>query len=51
MPTSVIHMRQVGLQDEWLYFLENYVQPLQETAFMDYAFAVGLFACQSTCAR
>ena len=51
MPTRDIHMRQVGMQDEWLDFLENYVQPLQEAAFTGYASEVGVFASRSTCAR
>ena len=41
MPTRDIHMRQIDMQDEWLDFLENYVQPLQEAAFMGYASEVG----------
>ena len=45
VPTRDIHMRQIGLQDEWLDFLENYVQPLQEVAYTGYASEVGFFAC------
>ena len=45
VPTRDIHMRQIGLQDEWLDFLENYVQPLQELAYTGYASEVGVFAC------
>ena len=41
MPTRDIHMRQIEMQDEWLDFLENYVQPLQEAAFTGYASEVG----------
>jgi hypothetical protein len=34
-------MNQIGLHEEWLEFLENYVMPLQEAAFMGYANEVG----------
>lgn len=36
MPTRVIHMNQVGLHDEWLYFMSNYVQLLQKKVFQYY---------------
>ena len=36
-------MNQIGLHEEWLEFLENYVMPLQEAAFLGYASEVGLF--------
>ena len=42
VPTRDIHMRQIGLQEEWLDFLENYVQPLQEVAYTGYASEVGV---------
>ncbi len=34
-------MRQVGFEDEWLEFLELYVMPLQEAAYLGYASDVG----------
>ena len=34
-------MNQIGFHEEYLEFLENYVQPLQEAAFMGYASEVG----------
>lgn len=42
MPTRDIHMRQVGFDEEWLEFLEIYVTPLQEVAFLGYASEVCL---------
>ena len=34
-------MRQIGFDETWLEFLEQYVMPLQEAAFMQYASEVG----------
>ncbi|XP_034233658.1 procollagen-lysine,2-oxoglutarate 5-dioxygenase isoform X2 [Thrips palmi] len=36
VPTRDIHMRQVGLADLWDFFLEEYVQPLQQAVFIGY---------------
>lgn len=36
VPTRDIHMTQVGLQSMYLKFLQLYVRPLQEAAFMGY---------------
>ena len=41
VPTRDIHMRQIGFDETWLEFLEQYVMPLQEAAFMQYASEVG----------
>ena len=49
MPTRDIHMRQIDMQDEWLDFLENYVQPLQEAAFTGYASEVCMHALSTVC--
>ena len=46
VPTRDIHMKSVGFQEEYLEFLEVYVQPLQEAAFIGYASEVGFsFVC------
>ena len=36
VPTRDIHMRQLGLDTEWLHILDTYVRPLQETVFPEY---------------
>ncbi|XP_016839853.1 procollagen-lysine,2-oxoglutarate 5-dioxygenase isoform X1 [Nasonia vitripennis] len=36
VPTRDIHMNQVGLESQWLFFLRNYVKPLQELVFLGY---------------
>lgn len=36
VPTIDIHMNQVGLEQQWLKFLQDYVRPLQETVFTGY---------------
>jgi hypothetical protein len=36
VPTVDIHMNQLGMQDQWMFFLETYVQPLQTIAFAGY---------------
>lgn len=33
VPTRDIHMRQVALERQWLYFLREYVRPVQEYVF------------------
>ena len=42
MPTRDIHMKQIGLEEQWLEFLENYVMPLQESVFIGHASEVGV---------
>ncbi|XP_065162876.1 procollagen-lysine,2-oxoglutarate 5-dioxygenase isoform X2 [Atheta coriaria] len=36
VPTRDIHMNQVGWERHWLYFLQQYVRPLQEHVFTGY---------------
>lgn len=36
MPTRDIHMKQVGLKEQWDYFLEEFVGPLQQRVFIGY---------------
>ena len=36
-------MKQIGLEEQWIEFLETYVMPLQEAAFVGYASEVGQF--------
>ncbi|EEB15965.1 Procollagen-lysine,2-oxoglutarate 5-dioxygenase 3 precursor, putative [Pediculus humanus corporis] len=36
VPTRDIHMKQIGLEYHWLYFLKEYVRPLQENVFIGY---------------
>ncbi|CAH0716187.1 unnamed protein product, partial [Brenthis ino] len=36
VPTRDIHMKQVGLDKQWLYILKEYVRPLQELVFTGY---------------
>jgi len=36
VPTRDIHMNQIGFDEEWLYVLDFYVRPLQETVFKGY---------------
>ena len=36
MPTRDIHMNQIGFDEEWLYVLDFYVRPLQESVFTGY---------------
>lgn len=36
VPTVDIHMKQVGLERQWLHFLKVYVRPLQEKVFTGY---------------
>lgn len=36
VPTRDIHMNQVNLEAQWLYFLKEYVRPLQELVFIGY---------------
>ena len=36
VPTVDIHMKQVGLEQQWLYFLREYVRPVQEKIFIGY---------------
>lgn len=36
VPTRDIHMRQIGMERQWLAFLRDYVRPLQERVFLGY---------------
>lgn len=36
VPTRDIHMKQVDLEQQWLYFLREYVRPIQEKVFLGY---------------
>jgi len=36
VPTRDIHMNQIEYHTEWMYILENYVRPLQESVFIGY---------------
>lgn len=36
VPTVDIHMKQVGLEQQWLYFLREYIRPVQEKIFIGY---------------
>jgi procollagen-lysine,2-oxoglutarate 5-dioxygenase len=36
VPTRDIHMNQIGYDAEWMYVLDFYVRPLQETVFIGY---------------
>lgn len=42
VPTRDIHMKQVGLDRQWLYILKEYVRPLQELIFTGYYHNVSL---------
>lgn len=41
VPTRDIHMNQVGLDQQWLYFLRQYIRPMQEKLFTGYVHDVG----------
>lgn len=36
VPTRDIHMNQVGMEQQWLYFLREYIRPVQEKIFLGY---------------
>ncbi|GFS32351.1 multifunctional procollagen lysine hydroxylase and glycosyltransferase LH3 [Nephila pilipes] len=36
VPTRDIHMNQVGFEQHWLYFLREYIRPVQEKIFIGY---------------
>ncbi|VDK75664.1 unnamed protein product, partial [Litomosoides sigmodontis] len=36
VPTIDIHMKQISFENEWLYFLDEYVRPVQEKVFIGY---------------
>lgn len=42
VPTVDIHMKQVGLEQQWLYFLREYIRPVQEKIFIGYYHDVSL---------
>lgn len=45
--TNDIHMSQVGLHDEWLYFMSNNIQLLQKKVFQYYESDVSSFMSRS----
>lgn len=36
VPTRDIHMNQIGYEQHWLYFLRQYITPIQEKIFIGY---------------
>ncbi|UYV68696.1 PLOD1 [Cordylochernes scorpioides] len=36
VPTRDIHMNQIGMEPQWLYFLREYIRPVQESIFLGY---------------
>ncbi|VDM39746.1 unnamed protein product [Toxocara canis] len=36
VPTVDIHMNQIGFERQWLYFMDEYVRPMQEKLFIGY---------------
>ncbi|RWS10928.1 Procollagen-lysine:2-oxoglutarate 5-dioxygenase 3-like protein [Dinothrombium tinctorium] len=36
VPTRDIHMNQIGFEQQWLYFLREYIRPVQEKVFVGY---------------
>ncbi|KAF8767482.1 Procollagen-lysine like protein [Argiope bruennichi] len=36
VPTRDIHMNQIGFEQQWLYFLREYIRPVQEKIFIGY---------------
>ena len=36
VPTRDIHLKQVDLDQHWLYFLRTYIRPMQEKVFIGY---------------
>lgn len=47
VPTRDIHMNQVGLEKQWLYFLREYIRPVQEKVFIGYHHDVSYIQCVS----
>ncbi|PRD31997.1 UNVERIFIED_CONTAM: Procollagen-lysine,2-oxoglutarate 5-dioxygenase 1 [Trichonephila clavipes] len=43
VPTRDIHMNQVGFEQHWLYFLREYIRPVQEKIFIGYTHDVSYF--------
>jgi hypothetical protein len=43
VPTRDIHMKQIGVEEQWLDFLRLYVKPLVEAAYMGFRSDVGIF--------
>lgn len=48
VPTRDIHMNQVGLEAQWLYFLREYIRPVQEKIFVGYQHDVS-YVCILMC--
>lgn len=42
VPTRDIHMNQVALEQQWLFFLREYIRPVQEKVFIGYIHDVSL---------
>ncbi|EEC17927.1 procollagen-lysine, 2-oxoglutarate 5-dioxygenase, putative, partial [Ixodes scapularis] len=36
VPTRDIHMNQVNFEQHWLFFLREYIKPVQEKVFLGY---------------
>jgi len=36
VPTRDIHMNQIGYERQWLYFMDEFVRPMQEKVFTGY---------------
>lgn len=43
VPTRDIHMNQVGLESQWLFFLREYIRPVQEKVFTGYYHDVSIY--------
>jgi hypothetical protein len=41
VPTDDIHMRQVDFNDHWMYFLQEFIQPIQRKLYTGYFNSVG----------
>ena len=48
MPTRDIHMNQVHMERQWLYFLQEFIMPVQKVAFMGYNDSVRLYSTYYT---
>ena len=44
VPTRDIHMNQIGYEQHWLYFLRQYITPMQEKIFVGYYHDVSINA-------
>ena len=48
VPTVDIHMNQIGFQQHWLYFLREFVLPMNSKLYEGYTSEVSLELCQTT---